>query len=72
MKKLLSILGMTNFIVIGTSLIISCSNKLTKPIEQPKIDISSSIVSQFNHQQKLLLKTPLKVDLTEVKNALKP
>ncbi|WP_338966986.1 hypothetical protein [Spiroplasma endosymbiont of Lonchoptera lutea] len=33
MKKLLLILGITNFIAIETSLIISCSNKLTKPVE---------------------------------------
>ncbi|WP_215825605.1 hypothetical protein [Spiroplasma endosymbiont of 'Nebria riversi'] len=71
MKKILSILGMTNFIVIWTILIISCGDKLTKSIEQPK-PTNESLTNTKIKINSIFVKNPSNVTQEELNKILLP
>ncbi|WP_342190142.1 Vmc-like lipoprotein signal peptide domain-containing protein [Spiroplasma endosymbiont of Dilophus febrilis] len=68
MKKLFSLLGVIILSVTILSIVVSCNNdNKSKEIEKGIYSISS-----IESPTKIIAKNPFKVDLTEVKNALKP
>ncbi|WP_338967890.1 Vmc-like lipoprotein signal peptide domain-containing protein [Spiroplasma endosymbiont of Lonchoptera lutea] len=68
MKKLFSLLGVIILSVTILSIVVSCNNdNKSKEIEKGIYSISS-----IESPTKIIAKNPFKVDLTEVKNVLKP
>ncbi|WP_342278155.1 Vmc-like lipoprotein signal peptide domain-containing protein [Spiroplasma endosymbiont of Nephrotoma flavescens] len=68
LKKLFSLLGVIILSVTILSIVVSCNNdNKSKEIEKGIYSISS-----IESPTKIIAKNPFKVDLTEVKNALKP
>ncbi len=68
LKKLFSLLGVIILSVTILSIVVSCNNdNKSKEIEKGIYSISS-----IESPTKIIAKNPFKVDLTEVKNVLKP